>query len=76
LVTQNSDLTIKARKKWTIRAMVRRMKRLFYFAEELMFIALNKMDLRLAVSRLLSRHATLALYFPGLGKYSQPMGND
>ncbi len=56
--------------------MVRRMKRLFYFAEEWMFIALNEMDLWLAVSRLPSRHATLTLDFPDLGKYSQPMGND
>jgi hypothetical protein len=52
------------------------MKRLFYFAEEWLFIAVNEMDLSLAVSRFSSRHATLALYFPGLGKYSQPMGND
>jgi hypothetical protein len=52
------------------------MKRLFYFAEEWMFIAVNEMDLRMAVSRFPSRHATLTLYFPGLGKNSQPMGND
>jgi hypothetical protein len=57
-------------------AMVRRMKRLFYFAEEWMFIAVNEMDLRMAVSMFPSRHATLTLHFPGLGKYSQPMGND
>ena len=39
-------------------------------------MAVNAMDLRLAVAVLPSMHPTLTLYFPGLGKFSQPIGND
>jgi hypothetical protein len=52
------------------------MKRLFYFAEESMFTGVKETDLRLAVSRFPSSHATLTLYFPGLEKFSRTMGND
>lgn len=35
----------------------------------------NEMDLRLAVVVLPSMHPTFTLYLPGLGKFSQPIGN-
>jgi hypothetical protein len=39
-------------------------------------MAVNAMDLRLAIAVLPSMQPTLTLYLPGFGKFSQPIGND
>jgi hypothetical protein len=45
----------------------------FYFPAGM---AVNAMDLRLAVLVLPSMQPTLTLYWPGFGEFSQPIGND